>query len=84
MFSHPTVFVCSSVEMMGHPDLVTEYDIHLMDPLLPQKVVDELLSKYVQTFTVSPANTHSVIAATYSMVALVRYTTLSLCVSTQR
>uniref|UniRef100_A0A8C7GQN6 Exocyst complex component 3 n=1 Tax=Oncorhynchus kisutch TaxID=8019 RepID=A0A8C7GQN6_ONCKI len=40
-----------SVEMMGHPDLVTEYDIHLMDPLLPQKVVDELLSKYVQTFT---------------------------------
>uniref|UniRef100_A0A8C7U963 Exocyst complex component 3 n=1 Tax=Oncorhynchus mykiss TaxID=8022 RepID=A0A8C7U963_ONCMY len=39
------------VEMMGHPDLVTEYDIHLMDPLLPQKVVDELLSKYVQTFT---------------------------------
>lgn len=61
--------MCSSVEMMGHPELVTEYDIHLMDPLLPQKVVDELLSKYVQTFTVSPANTHSVISATWRLLS---------------
>uniref|UniRef100_A0A674CPW5 Exocyst complex component 3 n=1 Tax=Salmo trutta TaxID=8032 RepID=A0A674CPW5_SALTR len=38
-------------EMMGHPELLTEYDINLMDPLLPQEVVDVLLSKYLQTFT---------------------------------
>uniref|UniRef100_A0A8C7UCX1 Exocyst complex component 3 n=1 Tax=Oncorhynchus mykiss TaxID=8022 RepID=A0A8C7UCX1_ONCMY len=41
----------AGVEMMGHPELLTEYDINLMDPLLPQEVVDELLSKYLQTFT---------------------------------
>ncbi|XP_010892383.2 exocyst complex component 3 [Esox lucius] len=40
-----------SVEMMGHPELLTEYDINLMGPLLPQEVVEALLSKYVQTFT---------------------------------
>ncbi|KAM9844933.1 exocyst complex component 3 [Aulostomus maculatus] len=40
-----------SVEMMGHPELRTECDINQLEPLLPQDVVDELLSKYVQTFT---------------------------------
>ncbi|CAG5995757.1 unnamed protein product [Menidia menidia] len=40
-----------SVEMMGHPDLSSECDINLLEPLLPQEVVDGLLSKYVQTFT---------------------------------
>uniref|UniRef100_A0A8C7IPR8 Exocyst complex component 3 n=1 Tax=Oncorhynchus kisutch TaxID=8019 RepID=A0A8C7IPR8_ONCKI len=45
------LMVQGSLEMMGHPELLTEYDINLMDPLLPQEVVDELLSKYLQTFT---------------------------------
>ncbi|XP_072219163.1 exocyst complex component 3 [Leuresthes tenuis] len=40
-----------SVEMMGHPDLSSECDINLLEPLLPKDVVDDLLSKYVQTFT---------------------------------
>uniref|UniRef100_A0A3B4X4N4 Exocyst complex component 3 n=1 Tax=Seriola lalandi dorsalis TaxID=1841481 RepID=A0A3B4X4N4_SERLL len=40
-----------SVEMMGHPELMSECDINLLEPLLPQDVVDDLLSKYVQTFT---------------------------------
>ena len=39
--------------MMGHPDLRSECDVNHLEPLLPQDVVDELLSKYVQTFTVS-------------------------------
>uniref|UniRef100_A0A1A8R747 Exocyst complex component 3 n=1 Tax=Nothobranchius rachovii TaxID=451742 RepID=A0A1A8R747_9TELE len=40
-----------SVEMMGHPDLSSECDINQLEPLLPQDVVNELLSKYVKTFT---------------------------------
>uniref|UniRef100_A0A8C9XME4 Exocyst complex component 3 n=1 Tax=Sander lucioperca TaxID=283035 RepID=A0A8C9XME4_SANLU len=40
-----------SVEMMGHPELFSEYDINQLEPLLPQDVVDDLLSKYVKTFT---------------------------------
>uniref|UniRef100_A0A8C2WE15 Exocyst complex component 3 n=1 Tax=Cyclopterus lumpus TaxID=8103 RepID=A0A8C2WE15_CYCLU len=38
-------------EMMGHSELYSECDINQLEPLLPQDVVDELLSKYVQTFT---------------------------------
>ncbi|KAM6918888.1 exocyst complex component 3 [Xenentodon cancila] len=40
-----------SVEMMGHPDLCSECDINQLEPLLPQEVVDNLLSKYMQTLT---------------------------------
>ncbi|GAA6230141.1 exocyst complex component 3 [Lates japonicus] len=40
-----------SVEMMGHPELHSECDINQLEALLPQDVVDDLLSKYVQTFT---------------------------------
>lgn len=40
-----------STEMMGHPELASECDINLLEPLLPQDVVNELLSKYIQTFT---------------------------------
>lgn len=38
---------------MGHPELLAECDINQVESLLPQDVVDDLLSKYVQTFTVS-------------------------------
>ena len=51
------VCVCFSVEMMGHPELLSECDINQLEPLLPPDVVDDLLSKYVKTFTVS--TTHS-------------------------
>ncbi|XP_037314364.1 exocyst complex component 3 [Pungitius pungitius] len=40
-----------STEMMGHPELLSECDINQLEPLLPQEVVNDLLSKYVQTFT---------------------------------
>lgn len=40
-----------SMEMMGHPELLSECDINQLEPLLPQDVVDDLLSKYVKTFT---------------------------------
>ncbi len=50
--------VCFSVEMMGHPELRSECDINQLEPLLPQDVVDDLLSKYVQTFTVSTTHTN--------------------------
>ncbi|XP_068196742.1 exocyst complex component 3 [Antennarius striatus] len=40
-----------SVEMMGHPDLQSECDINQLEPLLPQDMVDDLLSKYIKTFT---------------------------------
>ncbi|KAJ8272763.1 hypothetical protein GJAV_G00093140 [Gymnothorax javanicus] len=40
-----------SDEMMGHPELSAECDINLLDPLLPEEMIDELLSKYVQIFT---------------------------------
>lgn len=45
--------------MMGHPDLRSECDINTLEPLLHQDVVDDLLSKYVKTFTVSSAHTHT-------------------------
>lgn len=41
----------SSVDMMGHPELKAECDVTQLEPLLTQDVVDELLSKYIQTFT---------------------------------
>ncbi|XP_063741610.1 exocyst complex component 3 isoform X1 [Eleginops maclovinus] len=47
-----------SAEMMGHPDLASECDINALEPLLPQDVVDDLLSKYVKTFTVRTSHTH--------------------------
>lgn len=40
-----------SPEMMGHPELSSECDINQLEPLLPRDVVNELLSKYLQTFT---------------------------------
>uniref|UniRef100_A0AAY4AM53 Exocyst complex component 3 n=1 Tax=Denticeps clupeoides TaxID=299321 RepID=A0AAY4AM53_9TELE len=40
-----------SVDMMGHPDLSSECDVNQLEPLLPQSVVDDLLGKYIQTFT---------------------------------
>ncbi|XP_056149315.1 exocyst complex component 3 isoform X2 [Lampris incognitus] len=40
-----------SVEMMGHPELCSECDVNQLEPLLSQDVVDELLNKYVHTFT---------------------------------
>ncbi|XP_037837808.1 exocyst complex component 3 isoform X4 [Kryptolebias marmoratus] len=40
-----------SVEMMGHPDLYSECDVNQLEPLLPQDVVNELLTKYITTFT---------------------------------
>uniref|UniRef100_A0A674PIY5 Exocyst complex component 3 n=1 Tax=Takifugu rubripes TaxID=31033 RepID=A0A674PIY5_TAKRU len=40
-----------SMEMMGHHELRTEFNIDQLEPLLPQDLVDDLLSKYVQTFT---------------------------------
>uniref|UniRef100_A0A8C8E0C6 Exocyst complex component 3 n=2 Tax=Oryzias sinensis TaxID=183150 RepID=A0A8C8E0C6_9TELE len=42
-----------SAEMMGHPDLFSECDINQLEPLLPKEVVDHLLSKYIQTFTLN-------------------------------
>lgn len=42
--------------MMGHPELLSECDINQLEPLLPPDVVNDLLSKYVQTFTVSSAH----------------------------
>ncbi|MBN3305031.1 EXOC3 protein, partial [Amia calva] len=41
----------TSVDMMGHPELFVEVDVNSLEPLLPQQVVDELLSKYIQTLT---------------------------------
>lgn len=41
---------------MGDPELATECDINQLEPLLTQDVVDELLSKYIQTITVSPSS----------------------------
>lgn len=43
---------------MGHPDLRSECDINQLEPLLHQDVVDDLLSKYVKTFTVNIKQTH--------------------------
>lgn len=56
-----TIFsgLCFSEEMMGHPDLRSECDINTLEPLLHQDVVDDLLSKYVKTFTVRRTHTHT-------------------------
>uniref|UniRef100_A0A8C1YMQ3 Exocyst complex component 3 n=1 Tax=Cyprinus carpio TaxID=7962 RepID=A0A8C1YMQ3_CYPCA len=40
-----------SVEMMAHPDLQPECDVKQLEPLLPEHVVDDLLGKYLKTFT---------------------------------
>ncbi|XP_053507429.1 exocyst complex component 3 [Ictalurus furcatus] len=40
-----------SVEMMGHPDLSPECDAKQLEPLLPEDVVNQLLGKYLTTFT---------------------------------
>ncbi|MGH0177856.1 UNVERIFIED_CONTAM: hypothetical protein FKN15_076037 [Acipenser sinensis] len=45
-----------SAEMMGHPELTTEMDVDSMGPLLPKEVVDQLLSKYIQIFTMFEQN----------------------------
>lgn len=43
-----------SVEMLGNPDLQPECDVRQLEPLLPEQVVNDLLGKYLKTFTVSP------------------------------
>ncbi len=48
--------VSGSVEMMGDPDLQPECDVKQLEPLLPQHVVDDLLGKYLKTFTVSASS----------------------------
>lgn len=40
-----------SEEMMGNPDLQPECDVKQLEPLLPEQVVNDLLGKYLKTFT---------------------------------
>ncbi|KAK2868284.1 hypothetical protein Q7C36_000155 [Tachysurus vachellii] len=40
-----------SAEMMGHADLSPECDVKQLEPLLPEDVVNQLLGKYLTTFT---------------------------------
>jgi len=42
--------------MMGDPNLQPECDVKKLEPLLPDKVVDDLLGKYLKTFTVSSSS----------------------------
>lgn len=39
--------------MMGNSELSPEVDVNLLDALISQNVVDQLLSKYMSTLTVS-------------------------------
>jgi len=45
-----------STEMMGNSELSPEVDANSLDLLLSQNVVDQLLSKYMSTLTVSSSN----------------------------
>ncbi|KAA0718608.1 Exocyst complex component 3 [Triplophysa tibetana] len=40
-----------SVEMLGNPDLQPECDVRQLELLLPEQVVNDLLGKYLKTFT---------------------------------
>ncbi|XP_060103776.1 exocyst complex component 3 [Heteronotia binoei] len=40
-----------SEEMMGNPELAPEVDVHSLQPLLSQDVVDDLLNTYMSTLT---------------------------------
>lgn len=42
-----------SAEMMGNSELSPEVDVNSLDALISQSVVDQLLSKYMSTLTVS-------------------------------
>jgi len=42
--------------MMGNSELSPEVDVNSLNPLLSQNVVDQLLSKYMSTLTVSNKN----------------------------
>lgn len=54
-------FFKSSTEMMGNSELSPEVDVNSLDALISQNVVDQLLSKYMSTLTVSnnSAKAHS-------------------------
>lgn len=45
-----------SAEMMGNSELAPEVDVNSLDALISQNVVDQLLSKYMSTLTVSNNN----------------------------
>lgn len=42
--------------MMGNSELSPEVDVNSLNPLISQNVVDQLLSKYMSTLTVSNNN----------------------------
>lgn len=54
------VFLCFvfnlSTEMMGNSELSPEVDVNSLNLLISQDVVDQLLSKYMSTLTVSNNN----------------------------
>lgn len=45
--------------MMGNSELSPEVNVNSLDPLISQDVVDELLSKYMSTLTVSNNNSET-------------------------